>query len=450
MSSAVRRRLAGVLSGVASLALAAAPASARAPAPAPADAFPLAATAADLRPPHLAPAADSVEGGLWSLFDKAEAHAKTSAERDPDPAIQAYVGQVACRLATEYCADMRVYVMDRPFLNATCAANGWVEVYSGMLLRARTEDELAFVLGHEISHFARNHSVQAFNNRKNTATALMVVSLGIGVAASAASYSIASGGSPYAGQTIQSINQAAQGVSDLVYLAGVATMFSYDRDQEAEADRLGFQRAVAAGYAPTAGQDLWRGQIAETQASDFAPVRRSETRASIFDTHPLTAERIAALRALSHLDTPAPPEALRRYRAIIRSHLVAWLRDDLRRRDYGQTLHLIDTLASEGEDLGALSYMRGEAFRLRRHGDDGHAALVEYTLAVAHADAPPEAWRELGESLRKVGDGPKATAAFQTYLDKAPQAQDRWLIEAALATLAKPAAATVAPAPTRS
>ena len=402
------------------------------------------AFAQDLRPPHLTPATDSVEGGLWSQFDKVEAQVKTSGEREPDAAVGDYVRGVLCKLAAEYCDDLRIYVLDRPALNAAAAANGYVEVWTGTLLRVRTEDELAFVLGHEISHFARRHTLERWNKNKRTRDTMLVLTAAVGAVAVGASYSVVQSGSPYAGQTIQSISRTAQDVSNLIYLAGVASLFSFDREEESEADRLGLQRATAAGYSPAAGRAVWAAQIAETQASDFAPVRRSETRASIFDTHPLSAERIAALKALSPNEAPPTPEALHRYRAVIRPHLIPWLRDDMRRRDFGETIHLIDALAAEGEDLGVLAYMRGEAYRLRRHVDDPPFALREYANAAREPDAPPQTWRELGEALRKAGDPHSAAEAFRTYLAKAPAADDRWLIEDTLKRL-DPATSSATP-----
>lgn len=83
------------------------------------------------RQPSLRPALDTVEAGLWSEMDKAEAHVQRSAERDADPALNRYVHDVMCRLAPEYCAELRVYILSRPVFNATAAPNGYLEVWSG-------------------------------------------------------------------------------------------------------------------------------------------------------------------------------------------------------------------------------------------------------------------------------------------------------------------------------
>lgn len=399
---------------------------------APAGAAP--ASDAVLRAPHLRPDPTTPEAGIWGLSDKAEAHVKGSGDLDADPALNAYVRGVICKVATEYCDELRVYVLDRPIFNASTAPNGYVEVYSGLLLRAATEDELAFVLGHEVSHFARNHTLARWQAAKNTANVTMILQLGVAAIAAGAVYSSSAAGA--GGSSANSISQAARSVSDLIYLAGVASLFGYSRDEESEADRLGFARVAAAGYQGSQSAGMWQDLIDETQASDFPTVRKSEARASMFNTHPLTAERIAALKALAGGSGAATDPAARgAYRARIRAHLGPWLKDDLRRRDYGQTLQVIARLESQGEDLGVLEFYRGEALRQRRHDGDAALSLGAYKSAVIHPDAPAASWRELGDAARKTGDAAAARQAFQDYLTHAPDAQDRWLVEASLKSL---------------
>ena len=368
-------------------------------------------------------------GGLWGQSDKAEAVARTKAELNKDPALTGYVRGVACKVAADYCGDIRVYVMDRPFFNAAMAPNGYMEVWSGLLLRARDEAELAFVLGHETSHFAHDHSLMAWRAAKVRANTAMAISAVIMVAGAAAG---AQASSP---SSAQSVMDAASALSDVVYLAALASLFSFSREQESEADRLGFERATAAGYDPAAAAALWRSLVAETAASDFEKTRRQATTASIFATHPLSTERIAALDARARAGGAEGDAGRARYRAAIRPHLTAWLRDDLRRRDYGETLHLIARLAEDGEDLGVLKFHEGEVYRRRRGEGDQDRALAAYIAASANADAPVAAWREVGDLQVRAGAPDKARAAYETYLAKAPDAQDRWIVEASLKKL---------------
>jgi len=387
------------------------------------------------RAPHLRPAENTDEGGLWSTSDKTEAKAKQSSERNRDPALNAYVQGLACKLASEYCDEIRVYVMDRPFFNASMAPNGYTEVWSGLLLRAQTEDELAFVLGHEISHFAENHSLEATRALKTRANTAMALSAVVGVVAMGAAVNSGSA------QSANDIMRTAGSVNDLIYLSAIASLFSFSRENESEADRLGFARMAKAGYDPSACVEIWRNQIAETNASTYPKVRLAQARASIFASHPLSIDRVEALASLSKAAAPGKAGDRKAYRAIIRPHLAAWLKDDLRRRDYGETLALIGRLETLGEDQGVLGFYRAEAYRQRRDPGDLELARKAYAEASNHADAPVAAWRNLGDLAAQAGDKTAAKAAYETYLVRAPDAQDRWLVEAGLKKLTEGTAA---------
>lgn len=382
--------------------------------------------AAEPRPVGLRPDPTSVEAGLWGLSDRAEQHVRQSAELNTNPALNAYVREVACKVAVEYCADLRVYVLDRPFVNATMAPNGYTEVWSGLLLRATDEAEFAYVLSHEVGHFAENHSLERQMAMKSRANVALAVSVGIavlGVAAATGSTSQVDA---------QNVLDATGNLIDAVYLGTMASLFKFTREQESEADQLGIRRSSAAGYAASSAADMWLGIIAETTASDFERVRKSDARLGVFSTHPLSAARAEALQKTAATLPAAGEHGRARHRAAIRPHLGAWLRDDLRRRDFGQTLYILDRLARDGEDLGVLNFYRGEAYRLRRGEGDLAKARQAYALAATFPDAPVAAWRELGDLARRDDDRPAARAAYEAYLAKASGADDAWMVREAL------------------
>ena len=97
---------------------------------------------------------DAVEQGLWLEMDEAEQQMRASKFLIEDPELNAYVKGVLCRaVGTEKCGAARIYLMRTPQFNAAMAPNGMMLVWSGLLLRARNEAELAAVLGHEFVHF---------------------------------------------------------------------------------------------------------------------------------------------------------------------------------------------------------------------------------------------------------------------------------------------------------
>ncbi len=359
-------------------------------------------------PSRVRPDITTDEGGLWGMSDRAEIDARASGQLETDPALNAYLRQLACSVATAYCGDIRLYVMNRPYFNASMAPNGYMEVWSGLLLRAEDEAQVAFVLGHEIGHYSERHSLAMMRTMRGRANAAAVFSILTAVA-----------GVPVVG--------------DIVYLGTIASVFGFSRENESQADLIGFDHAVSAGYDPTAGSRLWNHLIAETRASDNPDVRRQETRASVFRTHPISADRV---EALTERAAGGRGETHRlRYRAVIRPFLDEWLRADLRRRDYGQTWVLLDRLAEHGEDLGVVEYYRGEINRIRRGDGDRDRALQHYTNAIAQTDAPAAAWRELGEYAARDGRNAEAAQLFTTYLERAPSAGDRALVEARITQL---------------
>lgn len=393
-----------------------------------ADPFPIALPSPMPAPSRMRPADDTDEGGLWGMSDRAEQQARAAGTLERDAALNAYIQGVACRVAARYCGDVRLYVMNRPFFNASMAPNGYMEVWSGLLLRVEDEAQLAFVLGHEVAHYSEQHSLDSLRATRARATGAMIATAVIAAAGTAAAVN-----SP---NSAGSIADATRVAADAIYLGTIASLFAFSRENEADADRIGFDNAVAAGYDANAGHTLWSNLVAETRASDNPDERRRETRASIFGTHPVSTARVEALqeRAAERVGGAGETQRLR-YRAAIRPFLDAWLRAELRRRDFGRTLHLLDRLGAHGEDLGVIEFYRGEAFRLRRGEGDRARARERYVAAIAHADAPAAAWRELGDLEQRDGNGAAALQHYRTYLERAPAAEDRALVEARVAQL---------------
>jgi beta-barrel assembly-enhancing protease len=354
--------------------------------------------AAQSRTPGQRPAPNSVEASIWDLSDKAETEAKRAGQLITDPALNAYVSGIKCKVAPEFCGDLRTYIMARPAFNASMAPNGYMEVWSGLLLRAENEAQVAFVIAHEAGHFEESHSIEAWRDMRSKANWALGLSLAAG-AAGAPSY-----------------------VGDLVYIGAIASVFGFSREN----------------YDPVQGGELWRLLIGEAAASEFPAVRNREARSSIFNSHPISPVRASTLDSMAQQAIAAQnanansPKAWvvgrESHRNAIRPFMGQWLRDELRRRDYSQTEYLLKRLKTLGTDMGVLTFYEGELYRLRRRNDDLAKALTAYETAVTFPDAPAEAWRELADALSRNGKNSDAIAALQTYLTKAPNAPDRALV----------------------
>ncbi|HZH43972.1 MAG TPA: tetratricopeptide repeat protein [Lysobacter sp.] len=354
-------------------------------------------------PEHLRPgerpAPGTTEAELWYGMDQAEKEIRQSPYIVRDPSLNAYVREVLCKVTREYCKDLRLYIVDLPVFNASMAPNGVTLVFTGALLRMRDEAELAVVLGHEFAHYRARHSLEGWTSAKRTSALLStigLVTLGAGV--------------PIAG--------------DLALLAGMSGLFKQSRDNEREADRLGFQTAVAGGYDPHAGVRLWERLRREERAD------RTHKNRAVFASHPQTDERVADIRAAAvSLGTEGRREQ-DAFRAAMRPFQQHWLEGELSRRTYDTTVQVIGELRQDApRELTALyAYYLGEAHRRRAKGDDLARAAALYAEAIALPDPPPAAWREHGLALQKQGDRAAAAQALRRYLDVAPDAKDAALV----------------------
>jgi beta-barrel assembly-enhancing protease len=108
---------------------------------------------------------DDDERSLWMQMAEVEGKMKESDFLIKDPKLNAYIRSILCRsVGQERCASSRVYLLRTPHFNAAMAPNGMMMVWSGLLLRAQNEAELASVLAHEFSHFEHRHSLQSLRN----------------------------------------------------------------------------------------------------------------------------------------------------------------------------------------------------------------------------------------------------------------------------------------------
>ena len=352
--------------------------------------------------PGYRPTLASDEGGLWAMMDRAEAETRNSRFLVRDPELNAYVRDIACRLAGDHCPSLRVYLTRTPYFNASMAPNGMMTVWSGLLLRAQNEAQLAAVIGHELGHYLRRHSIERFRDARNTADAMAFLSIGLAAA-----------GIP-----------AAAEIAQLILVAG---FFSFSRDLEREADAFGLQLMADAGYEPLEASRVWTQLIEERKAKE-----RDTPRDVVFATHPAPEERVESLRQQAEArkaSSPALYQAFRdRYLAHTR-HARHWmLRDEVRLRQYGPSLALMDILLTASPDEGELLFYKGEVHRLRNGDGDAEKALTAYDAALAAGGAPPEVHRSIGFLYQRRDEFARAKQAFERYLELRPEADDRAFI----------------------
>jgi predicted Zn-dependent protease len=183
-------------------------------------------------------------------------------------AFELYVNQIGERVAahTKRRLAYRFHLLRRAdFINAFALPGGQVFIGQGLVDQLTSEDELAFVLGHEIEHIDHYHAVE----RVQVEAQLKHLDLDM-VAAAA--------------QIPMSLWQA-----------------GYSKDEELEADREGLRIAVSAGYSAQGAVKLlekWtrlhREYVihAETPTEELSQVA-VEGLTGYFRSHPLPSERLA-------------------------------------------------------------------------------------------------------------------------------------------------------------
>jgi len=200
-----------------------------------------------------------------------------------DPAVTGRVDRITGRLVAQAVMlrpetarwEWSVEVIDDPMtINAWCMAGGRMAVYTGLITQLDpTDDELAQVMGHEISHALANHTAEKMS-------VAMATQAGVAVA----------------GVFSDDDAGAVMGVAALA--AQYAVQLPNSRTAETEADEIGIEIAAKAGYNPNAAVTLWQKMAA---ASGQGPPQ-------FMSTHPSPANRQQRLGELA-------PQMMEYYRA---------------------------------------------------------------------------------------------------------------------------------------
>jgi len=154
-----------------------------------------------------------------------------------------------------------VNVLTSSEVNAWCMPGGKIAVYTGLIEKLQiTDDELAAVMGHEISHALREHGRERASQQLATQSAASLAGALLGV-----------------GQT----------GTELAGMVGQVTyLLPYSRIHETEADRMGVELAARAGYDPRAAITLWQ-KMAKLSSGSAPP--------ALLSTHPSDEDRMKDL-----------------------------------------------------------------------------------------------------------------------------------------------------------
>jgi predicted Zn-dependent protease len=365
--------------------------------------------------PSLGPPSEDEEARISREFRR---EAKKHLKFVNNPEVERYIDRIGRRILSAtgpQSFDYRFFVVDDSQLNAFAVPGGSIYVFTGLIERAKSTDELAGVLGHEIVHIKARHMARSSGPDAVSVLSLlsMVLLARTGQGGQAAAV---------VGQAVAATRQAA-----------------YSRQLEMEADTLGTRYMASAGFDP-------KGTIGFLKTMDQERALNPIDVPAYIMTHPITQERVAnaelVVRSLgSAQPRPEAPENLKKVQMIIRMERTASAfsaspyENAVRNNpENPAALHLLG-FAQQLQGQFADARRSYEAAQKLRPSDAGlqrdlgrvYGQLGEFTLARAAFDRAlalepkePLTYLYLGEMLENAGDLRGAAGAYLNAQNLAP------------------------------
>lgn len=172
------------------------------------------------------------------------------------------IGQRLASFSDRQELDYHFYVLEKEDVNAFALPGGYIYIFEGLIEKLKSDDQIAFVLAHEIGHVAARHSVKRMQGA--LASNLLVL----------ASTQVESSGN------IDPTTSAMLTINTL--LSG------YSQEDELLADSLAVKYTQAAGFEPRFGIDVMN-ILKNEQKNKIVQM-------SYFKTHPHTHKRIRGIK----------------------------------------------------------------------------------------------------------------------------------------------------------
>jgi predicted Zn-dependent protease len=205
------------------------------------------------------------EKSLMKTSEKSFADMKREIPITKDKKLTQYVQCVVSALGQEVVGDWEVVVFEDPQVNAFALPGGKIGVYTGILQVANNQDQLAAIIGHEMSHVLAHHA----NERVSAGTLANIGLVVLGLA-----------------------SNRDQGMQLAVAALGLGVQYGilmpYSRSHETEADLLGLDIMAKAGFNPEEAPKLWEKMKQNKKEKDKVPEWMS--------THPSDDTRIQQLQ----------------------------------------------------------------------------------------------------------------------------------------------------------
>jgi beta-barrel assembly-enhancing protease len=202
-----------------------------------------------------------------------------------DPLVINYIEQLINQLLPYSQLDDKhidLVMVKNDTLNAFAIPGGVMGVHTGIFNYAKTENQLAAIIAHEMGHLSQRHYARMLEQRKNAMAPMLAGMI--------------------AGLALLANSQSDSGLAVMMGTQGLtqAAALSFSRENEQEADRIGMQTMIEAKLDPYAASDMFEEMLHLSSGSRRPP--------EYLLTHPVTERRVADSRnrAMQYIKKPYP------------------------------------------------------------------------------------------------------------------------------------------------
>lgn len=296
---------------------------------------------------------------------------------------------------------VEIVIINNPYSNAFAYANGKVYVHTGILARMENEAQLATLLGHEMTHVTHRHQVRERRSIRNKAAGM-------------ASFRATLGSIPLVGELSSALGE----------LGTMAAVSGYSKDLETEADDIGLEWMMAAGYDPNEAPKLFEHLMKEMK-------EEGGDEPFFFGSHPKLKNRHANYTsALKKLGAKAKGKKnQKRFEKAIAQAIYETARLDLQAGRFVKSENGIKRYLKIYPNSSKAHYLLGEVCRQRNEEGDYEIAIKHLSRASKLNNKHADSFRSLGLVYMNKNKNKAARKAFQSYLKRAPHAEDRGFIK---------------------
>ncbi|MGB1950028.1 MAG: M48 family metalloprotease [Marinobacter adhaerens] len=199
---------------------------------------------------------------------------RRSAPQISDPLVYDYLHDVIYRLvpsAPLKNRDLTLAIIDSPDINAFAVPGSIVGINGGLMLNARSEQQFASVLAHELAHLSQRHFARRMEQQETSAPLALAGML--------------------AGIVLSAVTQSDIGIAAIAgtQALSIQNMLAYSRAHEQEADRVGMDILADAGMDPRGMPEMFEIMMRQNRL-------QGNRVPEYLSTHPLTQSRVSDTR----------------------------------------------------------------------------------------------------------------------------------------------------------